>query len=128
MNVLRGGQPVMVRGKLLPAVASRKVTLQVHASNGWQTIARARTGSQGGFQFRYTAGGMGQHRLRVGFAGDRVNAARFARNETRSHLEDLLWLPRRGAYGMARRARGVSQRALLQAALPPLQLHRREPG
>ena len=72
----------------------------------------------------HSRGGDAEH----GHANDRVNAARFARNETRSHLEDLLWLPRRGAYGMARRARGVSQRALLQAALPPLQLHRREPG
>jgi hypothetical protein len=73
VNVLRGGQPVEVRGTLLPAVASRKVALQLHAANGWQTVASARTGSQGGFQLRYRAGGMGQHRLRVRFAGDRVN-------------------------------------------------------
>jgi hypothetical protein len=73
LNVL-GGQPVDVRGRLLPARAGRKVWLEGRAGRSWQWLATARTGSRGGFDFRYVPGGLGSQELRVRFPGDRHNA------------------------------------------------------
>lgn len=67
------GQPVDVRGRLLPGVAGRVVRLQAHAVGGWQTVAHARTGPAGRFRLRYVAAGVGRGALRVRFAGDERN-------------------------------------------------------
>lgn len=69
-----GGQAVHVRGRLLPAVPGRKISLQALQSGAWHTLATARTGSAGRFALRYVAGDPGQARLRVRFGGDRFNA------------------------------------------------------
>ena len=67
------GQALQVRGRLLPALHGRKVTLQALQSGSWHTLATARTGSAGRFALRYVAGGPGGQTIRVRFAGDRRN-------------------------------------------------------
>jgi peptidoglycan lytic transglycosylase len=67
------GQAVQVRGRLLPAVKGRRVSLQARQSGSWHTLATARTGSAGRFMLRYVAGDAGRQQIRVRFAGDRVN-------------------------------------------------------
>jgi rare lipoprotein A len=66
------GQRVQVRGRLLPAVAGRKVLLQALESTGWLTLATARTRATGTFVLRYLAGSAGQAPLRVHIAGAQV--------------------------------------------------------
>jgi hypothetical protein len=68
-----GQRAIKVRGRLLPAVAGRKVSLQGQQDGTWQTLATARTGSAGRFVLRYLADGARRQRLRVRFAGDRLN-------------------------------------------------------
>jgi len=68
-----GTQPLHIRGRLLPAVAGRMVTLIGSAGRSWHTLARSRTGRHGGFDLRFTAPGTDRQRLRVRFAGDRLN-------------------------------------------------------
>ena len=70
---LLGGEAVWVRGRLLPAQAGRRVSLQGRQAGSWQTLATARTGSAGRFVLRYVATSAGQERVRVRFAGDRLN-------------------------------------------------------
>jgi peptidoglycan lytic transglycosylase len=70
---LVGGQAVKVRGGVLPGRAGRRVSLQAHRAGRWQTLSSARTGAAGGFALRYVAGDAGQERIRVKFAGDRLN-------------------------------------------------------
>jgi len=72
---LLGGQTLQVRGRLLHARAGRKVSLQGRQAGRWQTLASARTGSAGRFLLRYVANGAGQERVRVRFAGDRLNGS-----------------------------------------------------
>jgi rare lipoprotein A len=67
------GEAFQVRGRLLPAVKGRKVALQALQSGSWHTVSTARTKSAGRFVLRYVAGTAGQERIRVGFAGDRLN-------------------------------------------------------
>jgi rare lipoprotein A len=69
------GDAVHVAGRLLPGRAGRTVALQGHSTDGWRTLAQARTGGRGGFAVRYTpdAPGLRRH-LRVLFKGDRGNA------------------------------------------------------
>jgi len=67
------GQAVQVRGRLLPAVRGRRVSLQALQSGSWHTLATARTGSAGRFTLRYVAGSAGQQPIRVRFAGDHLN-------------------------------------------------------
>jgi rare lipoprotein A len=68
------GQAIQVRGRLLPAVKGRKVNLQAFQNGSWHTLATTRTNPAGRFVLRYVAGGAGQQRLRVRFAGDRLNS------------------------------------------------------
>jgi rare lipoprotein A len=68
-----GDQAINVAGKLLPAVAGRRVLLVGRTGRSWHTLASARTGPRGGFSLRYGTGGTGQQSLRVRFAGDRLN-------------------------------------------------------
>jgi hypothetical protein len=72
-NVL-GDQPIAVEGKLLPGVASRPVRLQGHFADGWRTLANARTAANGSFKLHAQVVSGLKRRLRVTFAGDRVNA------------------------------------------------------
>ena len=74
-----GGQAVKVRGRLLPAVTGRKVSLQALEDGAWHTLAAARTGSAGRFALRYVAASPGQMQIRVRFGGDRRNARSTAR-------------------------------------------------
>jgi hypothetical protein len=71
-----GGQVFTVRGKLLPAVAGRKVRLEERRRGRWHLIASAHTGYNGGFGVRYRSAGAfgaGGRSLRVRFDGDRQN-------------------------------------------------------
>jgi rare lipoprotein A len=68
------GQPVQLRGRLLPGVPGREVHLQARAGAGWRTVAAARTSTGGRFSLRLVAAGLGRRQLRVRFAGDRMNA------------------------------------------------------
>ncbi len=73
------GQSVTVRGKLLPGLSGRTVRLQGHTRGGWRTLGSARTGSRGGFHFRFRPGSVadraGGQKLRILFRGDTLNAA-----------------------------------------------------
>ncbi len=70
--VVLGGHADALRGKLLPAIAGRRVRLEGRASNGrWRLVSTARTGARGGFGLHYWSSGA--QRLRVRFAGDRMN-------------------------------------------------------
>jgi rare lipoprotein A len=69
--VVLGGHADVLRGKLLAAIAGRKVRLEGRASNGrWQVVSTARTGARGGFGLHY---GTSDAKLRVRFDGDRIN-------------------------------------------------------
>ena len=67
------GQTIQVRGRLLPALAGRKVSLQQGQNGSWHTLATARTHAAGAFVFRYVTGAAGQTPIRVRFAGDQTN-------------------------------------------------------
>ena len=69
-----GAQSVQVRGRLLPGVGGREVTLLGRSAGSWRSLARARVGSRGSFDLRFDAGSGSQQRLRVSFAGDRFSA------------------------------------------------------
>ncbi len=73
------GQAVKVRGRLLPAVGGREVSLQTLEDGAWHTLATARTGSAGRFALRYVATSPGREQIRVRFGGDRRNARSTAR-------------------------------------------------
>jgi hypothetical protein len=77
LNVL-GGEPVSVRGRLLPAAGGRVVRLQGDSATGWRTLAGTSTGRLGGFRFRYTPSSGFGRRLRVRFGGDLANAGSVA--------------------------------------------------
>jgi hypothetical protein len=76
---LLGSGIVHVRGRLLPAGADRRVALQARRAGRWVTVANARTGRGGGFDLRYSAGGLGREPLRVRFRGDRQNGSALER-------------------------------------------------
>jgi rare lipoprotein A len=69
------GQPVKLRGTLLPRRAGAIVRLQKRARRRWRTIAVARTRPGGRFILRHVDGGSAKQLLRVSFAGDAGNAA-----------------------------------------------------
>jgi rare lipoprotein A len=71
---LLGGGAVNVRGRLLSERAGRRVRLQDHYPTGWHTLASSRTGPAGGFRLRATPASGLDRRLRVLFAGDRINS------------------------------------------------------
>jgi hypothetical protein len=68
-----GSQAIKVQGRLLPARAGRRVSLEAHRAGRWQTLATARTGAAGRFVLRYVSGSAGQERIRVRFSGDPLN-------------------------------------------------------
>jgi rare lipoprotein A len=78
--VVLAGRAATVRGKLLPAVAGRKVRLEGRSGGGpWHLLATDRTGSRGGFGLRYRGSDPSATKLRVHFAGDRQNSGSAAR-------------------------------------------------
>jgi hypothetical protein len=108
-----GNEKIHVRGHLLPAVAGRKVVLEGRSGGRWQWLASARTGPKGGFDLRYGNGSGGQQRLRVHFAGDRMNTpvSKPAGQLTGLHPSGASWYDDGGAtacgfhayYGVANR-------------------------
>jgi rare lipoprotein A len=68
-------RPVNVGGKLLPAVAGRRVRLQAHGGHGWHTLSSGRTAARGGYRLSFTPGDADGQRLRMVFGGDGGNAA-----------------------------------------------------
>jgi rare lipoprotein A len=75
VHAVLGGQSVNVGGALLPARSGRWLALEGHSARGWQTLARTRTGTRGGFRFHIAPGSAVGRRLRVRFAGDAANGA-----------------------------------------------------
>jgi rare lipoprotein A len=72
-SLVVGGHADVLRGRLLPALAGRKVRLEGRAANGrWRVLSTARTGARGGFGLRYVSAGA--QKLRVRFAGDIINS------------------------------------------------------
>lgn len=78
----RGDELINLRGRLIPRAARERVELQRLSGRRWATLAVARTGRRGGFDLRYAAGGLGQRKLRVRFAGDSANATTTSRAGT----------------------------------------------
>lgn len=74
-----GRHAITIQGTLLPATGGRSVRLQTLSGHRWHSVAQARTGAEGRFQFRYTPPA-GKKYLRVSFGGDRSNAANTARS------------------------------------------------
>jgi hypothetical protein len=68
-----GGQAILVRGRLLPGLSGRKVSLQGRENGRWQTLSSTRTRSAGRFVLRYVADAARQESIRVKFAGDQKN-------------------------------------------------------
>ncbi|HET6869651.1 MAG TPA: septal ring lytic transglycosylase RlpA family protein [Solirubrobacteraceae bacterium] len=68
-----GGQAILVRGRLLPGLTGRKVSLQGRENGRWQTLSSTRTRAAGRFVLRYVANVARQEQVRVKFAGDHVN-------------------------------------------------------
>jgi hypothetical protein len=68
-----GGQAILVRGRLLPGLAGRKVSLQGRENGRWQTLSSSRTRTAGNFVLRYVAGLAREEPIRVQFAGDQMN-------------------------------------------------------
>jgi rare lipoprotein A len=68
------GRPTVYSGRLMPARAGRRVSLQARVPGGWRTVGSAHTGRTGVFRMHATAPGPQSRRLRVVFSGDQVNA------------------------------------------------------
>jgi rare lipoprotein A len=67
------GQPIEIRGRLLPALAGRKVALQDRQNGRWQTLVSTRTRGVGRFVLRYVPDTPELAPIRVRFAGDSRN-------------------------------------------------------
>jgi hypothetical protein len=87
------GQTVSVRGRLLPALAGRKVSLQARQNGAWRSLATTRTRAKGRFVLRYVTGSAGQAPIRVRFAGDQLNARAAVRagNMTVYRVAEASW-------------------------------------
>jgi hypothetical protein len=78
MNVL-DGHAVLIGGRLEGSrghagLPGRTITLQRRGRRGWQTIARTRTSTNGGYRLRFLAERIGSEALRLRFAGDASDA------------------------------------------------------
>ena len=78
LNVLTNHRAT-VTGTLLEdrraGLSGQLVTLQALDSHGWSTLARARTGAQGGFRLSYVPRRLGSEWVRLRFAGDASDLA-----------------------------------------------------
>jgi rare lipoprotein A len=71
-NIHRG-QRIVARGRVLPAKAGRRVSLQVSRGRGWQTVDAAHTRTRGRFIVRWRPRRLGTYRVRVNFGGDQLS-------------------------------------------------------
>ncbi|HYP47954.1 MAG TPA: septal ring lytic transglycosylase RlpA family protein [Thermoleophilaceae bacterium] len=69
------GRSLRLRGVLKPAVARRKVRMQLYTGGRWRTVDVTRTGRGGRFRAAWKATRRGTFRVRLAFGGDRQNAA-----------------------------------------------------
>jgi hypothetical protein len=94
-----GSRQIQIRGRLLPAVAGRKVHLLGRGHGGWHTLATARTGSGGGFALRYSPSSSSGGPLRVGFGGDAANgrSSAYAGHVIMFHASGASWYDDSGA-------------------------------
>lgn len=67
-------RPAHVGGKLLPAVAGRRVRLEARSARGWRAVGSGRTDPRGGYRLSFSPAGADGQRLRVVFGGDGANA------------------------------------------------------
>lgn len=65
----RVGNAFRVRGRLLPRVAGRSVTIDIRRGKGWKTVDRVRTRSGGRFRAAWKPSGPGSYRMRARFDG-----------------------------------------------------------
>ena len=110
-----GATAAHLRGRLLPAIAGRHVTLVGRVGGSWRTLASARTDADGRFDFRVRAGSAAQRSLRVRFAGDRVNtrSAAYAGRLTVLHESLASWYDDAGGTACGFHAQyGVANRTL----------------
>lgn len=70
-----GTRSVRVRGKLKPGLRNRRVALQRASHGHWKTVDSTRTRGGGRFRAAFKPKGAGRYKLRVKFAGDRLNSA-----------------------------------------------------
>jgi rare lipoprotein A len=68
------GRPTVYSGRLMPARAGRRVSLQARFPGGWRSVGSARTGRGGAFRMHARTRGAQSRRLRVVFSGDQANA------------------------------------------------------
>jgi hypothetical protein len=68
-----GGQAILVRGRLLPGLTGRMVSLEGRSNGRWETLTSTRTHAAGRFVLRYVASTASQEPIRVKFSGDRQN-------------------------------------------------------
>jgi rare lipoprotein A len=73
-SAVLSSRPVHVGGKLLPALAGRRVRLQGHGAHGWRTLSTGRTAARGGYRLSFAPGDADGQRLRMVFDGDGGNA------------------------------------------------------
>ena len=110
-----GGQPVHVRGKLLPAFSGRRVRLLGRTGRSWHTLTSTHTGRHGGFDLRYAPNGTGAESLRVRFTGDTRNtpASRYAGRVTTFRPSLASWFTDGGATACGFHAHyGVANKSL----------------
>jgi hypothetical protein len=69
------GNRTLVKGRLRPGLAGRRVQLQVRSGEGWKTVARDTTSARGSYRLRFTPQRPAALRTRVAFAGDRGHRA-----------------------------------------------------
>jgi hypothetical protein len=74
VDVLHGHRGKL-RGRVLPGVAGRTVTVQARRHGAWRTLGHARTRHGGAFAVAVHARGTGSTPLRVRFDGDGANGA-----------------------------------------------------
>jgi hypothetical protein len=82
---VKRGRRTVIRGRLRPGFAGRKVRIQLRKDGRWATVDRVRTRRAGRFQGSWLVQRpAGRYRARVLFEGDRRNSARVAK--TRLHV------------------------------------------
>lgn len=83
------GQGLVVTASVRPRAPGRLVTLQRQETGRWRNVARARTNSSGSAVFRFTAGVVGEFRIRALVLATAV----YAPATSRSWLGDVAPLP-----------------------------------
>lgn len=71
---VRAGRAASIRGELRPGWEGRKVALQRHGGEGWDTVDTATTRAGGRYTLRYQRPSPSAVRVRVVFTGDEANS------------------------------------------------------